>query len=489
MSLDHNINEDIIEGFDEAIEEGKKKADRCLRIARRKYDKPSAYRSGAIVQCRRGKIWKNLKESDINEAPEDIKDLLYKAHDGITRTKGKEYAPDVHELQAWIDKYLEDTYSDLDAVYKHFNENDKVKYVKPNFEYEWEEAIRYPEFKEMGFDNWLRIAENGHVVNFSEIKDRLGNVDLDFDGLDKDKKARFIKALENGQIELPIVVKFSENDYDLVGGNTRLSGLTKNGIDPKIWVVDLSKPIDEAKKTDFSKEKKSGLHGWFSRRGGGGSKGWVDCNTCRTVDGKKKCKACGRQKGEKRAKYPSCRPTPASCGTPGKGKSWGKTKEEGYSLNEAKELKRVALLFIVIDNEALLFKRSESETTNAGKFGMLGGGIEKNETPEEAIVREIREEAGVELKSFKSLKKYIYDNECELNVFYTNEFPIDKVELNKKEHTSYKFFTMDQLMNMDKKEMIDSNKEIANDYNEIAKKKQKLEEELATIKSYMKVLG
>ena len=141
MSLD--INEDIIEGFDEAIEEGKKKADRCLRIARRKYDKPSAYRSGAIVQCRRGKIWKNLKESDINEAPEDIKDLLYKAHDGITRTKGKEYAPDVHELQAWIDKYLEDTYSDLDAVYKHFNENDKLKYVKPNFEYEWEEAIRY----------------------------------------------------------------------------------------------------------------------------------------------------------------------------------------------------------------------------------------------------------------------------------------------------------------------------------------------------------
>lgn len=37
------------------------KADRCLRIARRKYDKPSAYRSGAIVKCRQGKIWKGLK--------------------------------------------------------------------------------------------------------------------------------------------------------------------------------------------------------------------------------------------------------------------------------------------------------------------------------------------------------------------------------------------------------------------------------------------
>lgn len=43
------------------------KADRCLRIARRKYDKPSAYRSGAIVKCRQGKIWKGLNENDIPE--------------------------------------------------------------------------------------------------------------------------------------------------------------------------------------------------------------------------------------------------------------------------------------------------------------------------------------------------------------------------------------------------------------------------------------
>ena len=67
--------------------------------------------------------------------------------------------------------------------------------------------------------------------------------------------------------------------------------------------------INEAKK-DFSKEKEQGLHGWFARRGGKGkSKGWVDCNTCR----KGKCKSCGRQEGEKRSKYPRCRPTPSQC--------------------------------------------------------------------------------------------------------------------------------------------------------------------------------
>jgi hypothetical protein len=69
------------------------------------------------------------------------------------------------------------------------------------------------------------------------------------------------------------------------------------------------------------------LYKWFKRQGSPGKEGgWVDCNTCHKVDGKTKCKPCGRKEGEKRAKYPSCRPTPAGCKRPGKGKTWGKTK-------------------------------------------------------------------------------------------------------------------------------------------------------------------
>ncbi len=49
------------------LEEQKKKADRCKRIADRKYDKPSAYKSGSIVRCRQGKIWKDLKEEELTE--------------------------------------------------------------------------------------------------------------------------------------------------------------------------------------------------------------------------------------------------------------------------------------------------------------------------------------------------------------------------------------------------------------------------------------
>ena len=58
------------------------------------------------------------------------------------------------------------------------------------------------------------------------------------------------------------------------------------------------------------------MKGWFDRQGGKGKKGgWVDCNTCRKdpKTGRQKCKSCGRSKGEKRSKYPRCRPTPAQC--------------------------------------------------------------------------------------------------------------------------------------------------------------------------------
>jgi hypothetical protein len=73
----------------------------------------------------------------------------------------------------------------------------------------------------------------------------------------------------------------------------------------------------------LTEKQKETLRTWFKRKGAPGKEGgWVDCNTCRNG----KCKPCGRKEGEKRAKYPSCRPTPSQCKTKGKGKKWGKTK-------------------------------------------------------------------------------------------------------------------------------------------------------------------
>ena len=125
-------------------------------------------------------------------------------------------------------------------------ETKKINYTNPNFRDEWEEAIRYPEFKKMGIKNWIKIANKGYITNYSKIKDKLGNVDLKFNSLEEPKKQRFQDALNKGNIEMSIAVKFSDNDYDLVAGNTRISGLVKNQIDPKIWIVDLSNDLNES---------------------------------------------------------------------------------------------------------------------------------------------------------------------------------------------------------------------------------------------------
>jgi hypothetical protein len=94
--------------------------------------------------------------------------------------------------------------------------------------------------------------------------------------------------------------------------------------------------LDEKKKkagTESSKE--SNLGDWFKRKGAKGKKGgWVDCNA---PDGKGGYKSCGRSDGEKRKKYPACRPTPGACKERGKGKSWGKkAKKKSKSRGKKK---------------------------------------------------------------------------------------------------------------------------------------------------------
>jgi len=120
-----------------------------------------------------------------------------------------------------------------------------MNYTKPNPKAEWPEALRYRIFERMGFEAWVKLIKKGKSCNFSQIDELTGNVDLDYDSLDKDKKARFEKAYKSGEVEMPVVVRFKKYKFDLVGGNTRLAGLVSKGYNPKVWVIDISD--DESK--------------------------------------------------------------------------------------------------------------------------------------------------------------------------------------------------------------------------------------------------
>ena len=97
----HNMN--LISILKQILQEEKSKRDRCLRIADRKFDKPSAYKSGAVVRCRKGKIWKGIKEG---EEQLKIQDLAYKKIPGLLE-KGIE--GELEFLSYVMDETLEDT--------------------------------------------------------------------------------------------------------------------------------------------------------------------------------------------------------------------------------------------------------------------------------------------------------------------------------------------------------------------------------------------
>lgn len=226
------------------------KEDRCKRIADRRYDKPSAYKSGAIVRCRQGKIWKDLKEN--------LEDTYWTGNNGKKITL----------LQ------LLDAIKDYPVIRAPIEKVEKIIIKKGSGGIE---------------SNRLSAADTKYPIII--VIDDNGNYKYVLDG-----NHRANKAIDAGLKSIPAKL------------------------------VNIKKLPEEFQ--DVLKEDES-LHKWFSRQGGEGrSKGWVDCNTCKKdpKTGRKKCKPCGRQKGEKRAKYPSCRPTPSQCTREGKGKTWGRTK-------------------------------------------------------------------------------------------------------------------------------------------------------------------
>ena len=128
------------------------------------------------------------------------------------------------------------------------------------------------------------------------------------------------KKGKDGKVKRDRCLRIADRKFDKPSAYK--SGAVVRCRNGKIW-KDLKETVDALLEDES-------LHKWFKRNKG---TGWVDCNTGRKdpKTGKKKYKPCGRKKGEKRAKYPSCRPTPSKCKDKGKGKTWGKKSKKKVS--------------------------------------------------------------------------------------------------------------------------------------------------------------
>ena len=80
--------------------------------------------------------------------------------------------------------------------------------------------------------------------------------------------------------------------------------------------------------------------------------------------------------------------------------------------------KRVSCRGIVyIDNKLVVMYR---EKNNRVYYSFPGGGLEDNETKEDCVVRELKEEFGIDVKPIKF--KYLYESEKSIEYFYLCDY-------------------------------------------------------------------
>ena len=349
--------------INEVLSEEKEKRDRCLRIADRKFDKPSAYKSGAVVRCRKGGIWKGIKEEQLDESKQVGTIYHYTTfNSGLkilqsNQLKSSDAADSTNAKPVFAISFTRD---------KRFHDNHVVGFEESSFGNtpqlrltldgnKLSNRFKVQPYSQGGvFDKGKKsfeaeeriISDKPFTIPLSdylisvdvlvEYKNpgKNGDWDAEFDYEEYAPiRAKIIKFAQDKNLPINLIVNKNGDPWPdktkpkLI--NKILNWFTiKETDDPQSgkaapYGSGFSKVTEEM----LLEKVKETLRTWFSRKGEPGKKGgWVDCNTCREVDGKTKCKACGREKGETRSKYPSCRPTASQCKTPGKGKKWGKTK-------------------------------------------------------------------------------------------------------------------------------------------------------------------
>ena len=115
-----------------------------------------------------------------------------------------------------------------------------------------------------------------------------------------------------------------------------------------------------------------------------------------------------------------------------------------------------SIIFVNDKEEILLFQRDDKPgLPYRNMWDVLGGHVEENETPNECIVREMKEEMNLDLKDFQLLCQTEFDNRIEYTYWKKTNLII--AEINLMEGQCLKWFT--------RKEVVQT--ELAYSFNEI----------------------
>jgi 8-oxo-dGTP diphosphatase len=70
---------------------------------------------------------------------------------------------------------------------------------------------------------------------------------------------------------------------------------------------------------------------------------------------------------------------------------------------EKPDPKRAAKVLILFKDKYLFLLRNSNDEIHPSEWDMPGGGVEKEETLEEALIREVKEETGIDISPFEPL--------------------------------------------------------------------------------------
>ena len=151
---------------------------------------------------------------------------------------------DLNSLLQGIDADLKQREKDLKKLPKKSIYEDS----EPNYHFEWDEAQRYPEFKKLGKEKWIELAQKGKVVKIKDAS-KINNTDAgspeEFYNLDKDKQKRALQQIARNDVEMPIIARYSDNHLELVGGNTRFTAMMLRKGYANVWIFEVPDEVAE----------------------------------------------------------------------------------------------------------------------------------------------------------------------------------------------------------------------------------------------------
>jgi 8-oxo-dGTP diphosphatase len=108
--------------------------------------------------------------------------------------------------------------------------------------------------------------------------------------------------------------------------------------------------------------------------------------------------------------------------------------------------KGASMIFINSDNQVLLFLRDDKkEIPYPNYWDVLGGNVERDETPQDCIIREMKEELEIELKMPTLFNVYDMDDRIEYTFWMETNFDISKINLH--EGQKLKWFAQQEILN------------------------------------------